>query len=85
MIPYSIFIVINKFIKIVKKLYTKKKSKNSKAEKRVVVDFLGEERTIKHRNLLRKIETDILEAEFKKNPVWSNDQQLALAELLNVP
>ena len=63
---------------------TKKKSENPKAEKRVVVDFRGEERTIKHRNRLRKIETDILEAEFKKNPVWSNDQQYALAELLNV-
>ena len=63
----------------------KKKTKESSAKKRVIIDFRGEERIIRHRNRLRRIETSILEAEFKKNPVWSNEQQHALAELLNVP
>ena len=60
------------------------KSKNSKAEKRVIIDFTGKPRVIKQRNRLRKIETNILEAEFKKDPTWSSDQRQALAEQLNI-
>lgn len=38
--------------------------KDSKAKERVFIDFRGEERIIKHRIRLKKVETSILEAEF---------------------
>ena len=66
----------------------KKNSGGKKAkvanEKRVVLDFRGEERVINKRHRLRRVEIEILEAEYLMDPTWSLKQSKALAEKLKI-
>ena len=68
---------------------TKKKNRGGKkaevaTENRVVLDFRGEERVIKQRHRLRRVEIEILEAEYLMDPTWSLKQSKALAEKLKI-
>ena len=62
-----------------KKSKGSKKSKKPEEESRVVKDFRGEERVINQRHRLRRVEIEILEAEFLKDSSWTLTQSKALA------